>query len=144
MGTGITTNAAFTLGPSQPINVGKPFAIPVMVTIGDMQGVRVTGVKITLDYPSEFLSFSSVSATQPGWSFVPSGQAPGTVVLEGVSDVGSTLVNGMIVTATMNPFLTADHSHQITVSATVTPTCVIASGDTHSYPVTQVCYSEDG
>ncbi|MBW7853593.1 MAG: choice-of-anchor D domain-containing protein [Candidatus Kapabacteria bacterium] len=142
MGTGITTNAAFTLGPSQPINVGKPFAIPVMVTIGDMQGVRVTGVKITLDYPSEFLSFSSVSATQPGWSFVPSGQAPGTVVLEGVSDVGSTLVNGMIVTATMNPFLTADHSHQITVSATVTPTCVIASGDTHSYPVTQVCYSE--
>lgn len=141
-GRGITTPATFTFGQTPEIQVGKPFALPILVNIGDMQGVQVTGVELTLTVPKDFLAFNQIIASQAGWTFTGTVTTPGVVSIVGTPDATATLNSGLVATAQFDPFLTAEGSHTISMAATVQPSCVVGTGESRAFAVSQVCYSE--
>lgn len=143
-GSGINSNADFTLQAFGNIAVGTSFPLVVNANIGDMQGVAVTGVVLTVTFNGDYLGFSNIenAQTQNGWTFTPTTPSKGQVVLTGTANVGSTLVNGQLVELRFSPYLTADSNLPFSISATVTPSCVVTTGNSVNVPVTQVCYSE--
>ncbi len=143
-GVGITTTADFTLKAYGNINVGSTFPVSVMADIGDMQGVPVTSVDLTLTFDETYIGFKDldVSRNQAGWTFTTDASVRGRLIITATSNTGATLVDGMFVEPRFISFLTADNSLPFSVSAIVTPTCAVPSGDSISIPVSQVCYSE--
>ncbi len=141
-GRGITTSASLSFGPAPTINVGSSFPLQVNVDVGDMQGIPVTAASVVITYPKDYIAFNSIESQQPGWVFVPDNTTPGTLVLNGTPTAPATMVDGMLITLRFDAFLTANLAHHFEVNTSITPDCVVPTGDEIDVDVEQFCYSE--
>ncbi len=142
-GTGVTTTADFRFKNIVPGIVGQGAIMPIEVNVGNLDTVMVSEVVLDFTYNTQYVAFKQLTTpSQTGWTFVPDASVPGKLIVRGTSQPGATLVDGDFVTPEFQVYLTADSTLPVTFTATVTPSCVVATGDNGTIAVTMVCYAE--
>lgn len=142
-GTGVTTTADFRFKNIVPGIVGQGAIMPIEVNVGALDTVKVTEVVLNFSFNPQYVAFKQLTTpSQTGWTFVPTFPAAGSLTITGTSQPGATLVDGDFVTPEFQVYLTADSSLPVTFTATLQPSCVVATGDNGTIAVKMVCYAE--
>ena len=142
-GSGVTTTADFTFGNVVSGIVGQSIRTPINVTTGFLDTVIVSEVVLTFTHSPDYIAFRQFSTPeQGGWTFTQSSPVRGTTIVTAVPDPGVQLANGPFVTPEFDVYLTADATQPVSFTASVTPSCVVASGDADDINVELVCYAE--
>jgi hypothetical protein len=139
-GNGVTTPANFAFNNVITGIVGQTAATPINVTVGMLDTVTVTNVRLTFTFDPNYLSFNGFDQPQQiGWTFNPDASVLGRIVVDATADPGANLVNGAFVTPTFQVFLAPNSLVSLSFTAEVDPTCVIGTGDNTDISVQEVC-----